>query len=622
MQPFATLLNIKKGHRLKGFTDTHGARARGFTHTHTRYVCGFTLVEVIVSVGVFVLVSFIAYQGYAQILQTAQILKSRMIGTNLANEYIEIIRNAPYESVGTIGGIPSGVFSPLQNVDREGRAFQVATTIRNIDQTFDGIAGGVPDDSYPADAKLVEIEVQCPTCKDFKSILFHTWVAPENIEGVQDGGVLRVNVFDAFGEPVSLADISIVNSGVSPAVNLNDVSGIQGILNIVGAEPSVEGYEIVVTKDGYSTDRTLSATVANPNPIKPHTTVAQGSVTSVSFFIDKVSTIDLQTVNDACVPVSGVDLSLASDKIIGTDPVVLKYDTTFATDASGEYVLDDLEWGVYTLGIVNTEPWNIFGINPGIVTAIDPDSVYPYTVVVDSGTPNVFVEVFDQVTGESIENVEVRLQNGAAVYLRESEVGYRAQSSWQGGSGQELFDESDAYASDDSNVTTLPSGALALSSSEGIYQSSGTVTSSTFDVGMGGVLDALTWESDTPAGTEIRFQIAVSDIGTPTNFVGPDGTPLTYFTSSGPSLASVYNSERFIRYKVELITTDPGETPILERVDLSFLSPCLFPGQVGFNNIAPGTYTITVAAAGFTSDVGTLVVGSDWTHYEVVLSSL
>jgi prepilin-type N-terminal cleavage/methylation domain-containing protein len=583
---------------------------------------GFTLIEVIVSVGVFVLVSFIAYQGYAQILQTAQILKSRMIGTNLANEYIEIIRNAPYESVGTIGGIPAGVFSPLQNVEREGRAFQVATTIRNIDHAFDGVAGGVPDDSYPADAKLVEIEVQCPVCKDFKSIIFHTWVAPENIEGVQDGGVLRVNVFDAFGEPVSLADISIVNSSVSPAVNLNDVSGLQGILNIVGAEPSVEGYEIVVTKDGYSTDRTLSATVANPHPIKPHTTVAQGSVTSVSFFIDKVSTINLQTVNDACVPVPGVDLSLASDKIIGTEPTVLKYDTTFATNASGEYVLDDLEWGIYTLGISAAEPWNIFGINPGIVTAIDPDSVYPYTVTVDSATPNVFVEVFDQATGESIENVEVRLQDGGTVYLRESETGYRAQSSWQGGSGQELFEESDAYASDDSNVTTLPSGALALSSSEGVYQSLGTLISSTFDVGTNGVVNAFTWESDTPAGTEIRFQIAVSDVGTPSNFVGPDGTSLTYFTDSGSSLASVYTGERFVRYKVELVTADPGETPILERVDLSFSSPCLFPGQVGFSDVASGTYTITITAPGFTSEVDTLVVGSDWTHHEVLLESL
>lgn len=79
---------------------------------------------------------------------------------------------------------------------------------------------------------------------------------------------------------------------------------------------------------------------------------------------------------------------------------------------------------------------------------------------------------------------------------------------------------------------------------------------------------SLVWTSSTPAGTTVNFQAAGSNsaIG-PFNFVGPDGTAATFFTTSGASL-SQFNGLRYLRYKALLSTTVPANTPRLDDVSL------------------------------------------------------
>jgi len=132
-----------------------------------KFKAGFSLMEMVVAIAIFSVLSISIYQGYAQIFKTTNFLKTKTVATNLANEQIEIIRNLPYDNVGTIGGIPSGVVDPSQEITREGIDFVVLTTIRNIDLPFDGTLGGSPDDLSPADNKLVEIEIQCALCQNF-----------------------------------------------------------------------------------------------------------------------------------------------------------------------------------------------------------------------------------------------------------------------------------------------------------------------------------------------------------------------------------------------------------------------------------------------------------------------
>jgi hypothetical protein len=76
----------------------------------------------------------------------------------------------------------------------------------------------------------------------------------------------------------------------------------------------------------------------------------------------------------------------------------------------------------------------------------------------------------------------------------------------------------------------------------------------------------LSWSGTTPPGTSIKFQAAGSESAAgPFNFVGPDGTPASFFTSSDFSLTQ-FDGYRHLRYAALLETSDPSQTPVLHDV--------------------------------------------------------
>ncbi|HEY3040913.1 MAG TPA: C25 family cysteine peptidase, partial [Pyrinomonadaceae bacterium] len=80
----------------------------------------------------------------------------------------------------------------------------------------------------------------------------------------------------------------------------------------------------------------------------------------------------------------------------------------------------------------------------------------------------------------------------------------------------------------------------------------------------------LSWTATTPPNTTLRFQVAGSLVPSgPFNFVGPDGTAATFFTTSGASL-SQFNGLRYLKYKAFLSTTDSAVTPTLNDVTVCF----------------------------------------------------
>jgi hypothetical protein len=94
---------------------------------------------------------------------------------------------------------------------------------------------------------------------------------------------------------------------------------------------------------------------------------------------------------------------------------------------------------------------------------------------------------------------------------------------------------------------------------------------------------ALSWTADTPASTTVRFQAAASNSASgPFNFVGPDGTAATFYTTSGASL-SQFNGLRYLKYKAYLSTSNNQVTPVIHDV-----TSC-------FDDLA--TTTLSVAAA-------------------------
>lgn len=106
------------------------------------------------------------------------------------------------------------------------------------------------------------------------------------------------------------------------------------------------------------------------------------------------------------------------------------------------------------------------------------------------------------------------------------------------------------------------------------YANYGALESSTFDTGSDEVVyNWIAFTGSQPLDTDIRFQIATSDnIAGPWSFVGPDGTPSTYYSVAAQELIN-YNAhlnERYIRYKLFLTTSSSWEVPILEEVTISY----------------------------------------------------
>ena len=131
----------------------------------------------------------------------------RILETALLAEKLELVRNLPYEDVGVTGGIPSGVLPYSTTTIRNGQTFTLITTVRNIDDPFDGTLGGSPNDTAPADYKLVEISAICQNCSQQTPVILSTIVAPKQLEGASQNGALFIQVFDSNGYPVVGADL-------------------------------------------------------------------------------------------------------------------------------------------------------------------------------------------------------------------------------------------------------------------------------------------------------------------------------------------------------------------------------------------------------------------------------
>lgn len=106
------------------------------------------------------------------------------------------------------------------------------------------------------------------------------------------------------------------------------------------------------------------------------------------------------------------------------------------------------------------------------------------------------------------------------------------------------------------------------------YASPGNLVSSPKDAnpaaGITPIWSTLSWNATVPANTSLQFQVAGSNnVGGPFNFVGPDGTAGTFFTTSPTSLGQFYGL-RYVQYKAYLATTDSTQTPALNDVTVCY----------------------------------------------------
>lgn len=581
-----------------------------------KYRGGFTLIDVIVSLGIIVLLFGGIFLAYMSITDLVNNLEVRGAASSVLNDQVEIVRNLSYANVGVVGGVPGGVIPATQNVVHGDLTFVIKTTVRNIDDPYDGTLGGTPNDTAPADYKLVELEASCPNCRKFVPLILTTTVAPKNLESASTDGSLFLNVFDANGQPVSGATVRVQNASVTPAIDLTDQTNLNGILQLVGVPTSTQAYFISVTKSGFSTDRTYPMGASgNPNPVKPHATVAAQTVTTLSFAIDGLSTVNVQSVGSRCEPKASRSFSITGTKLIGTAPDVLKFSTSSQTDAQGLKSLTGVEWDNYGFALTGSGD-DLLGTIPFSTVAVNPSSTFNFQFVVQPANPRaLLVKVVDGVTGLGVSGAQILATRGAYTGTKITGQAGTTFSDWSG----------NGYNSQSGGIEAEGSpGSLRL-----VYDGVAYVTSTlnwlisnTIDFGSASTtLYSMSWNPDLqPVSTgfeSLKFQLASNNDDATWNFIGPDGTASSYYTLSDSTIFNSHSGNRYLRYKVFLSTIDNTVTPSLNDLTFNFSGVCVPQAQALFNGLASGTYDLTVTANGFAEATSSVSVSANFQEIEI-----
>jgi hypothetical protein len=403
------------------------------------------------------------------------------------------------------------------------------------------------------------------------------------------------------GAPISGAIIALGNRTTT-----TDGSGFYQFLNIpAGTYPSITasapGYNsstatnIVVT-DGATTTQNFSLSLA---PV-----VACLTDTTQADFQTGVSTnVDLATspgdVILANISAEGADQVSSPAALSTTNNLSATTWTgqTFRAGITGNLTKITVGLGLAsgTSGTITVEIRNLNGVNPG-TTVLATSTLGPVTNV---GTAALYTTTFATpaavVSGTSY-SVVLRNSVGNTVFgVRGSTAGGSTLANGQVFTTTNSGTVWTAIAAD-LYFTTFVTPPFA-------YAASGNLVSGTKDANpaMGATphWTTLSWTATIPANTDLKFQVAGSNnVNGPFNFVGPDGTAATFFTTSGASL-SQFDGLRYLQYKAYLSTTSTM-TPTLNDVTVCFNN---ITGTIsGGGTICAGTSTnVTVTVTGGTA---------------------
>lgn len=590
---------------------------------------GFTLVEVVIATALLLGLVVAIYQGLVKVMNLIQLSSDKTIAAQLATEYLELARNLSYVDVGLIGGVPAGLLTRVQTVNRNNHDYTITYTIRNVDDPFDGLIGETPNDLTPADYKLVGVTVECDLCQDFTPVTVTATIAPLSLELTTGNGALFVKVFDANGDPVVGATVRIENGATTPTIDITETTNNDGVFQLIDTPPSDLSYQITASKNGYSTSRTYTAAeLGGATPVLPLATVLANTVTQISFAIDYLSNLTVETVSQTCEPIGGITLSGHGDKLIGTLPDTYKTDLSGSTNLSGVKTYD-LEWDNYDLSVVSTS-YDVAGTLPLLPLAISPGANQTLKLILVPADPyGLQVTVKEAGSGLPLPDANVTLtKNGVTVETKSTNQGFFSQTDWSGGAGQDLWSDPSRYLADDGNVdvTTTP-GEIKLKNNLGQYVESGYLTSSLFDTGATSttfyrLLFNPQDQATSTGATPVRFQLAaVNDPATTTwEFWGPDGTTATYYSATDSDIAAVLDNHRYLRYRVYLSTDDLSLSPNVADIAFTYSSACTPYGQVLFQGLTSGDYEVMVEKNGYQDALEPITISGTDATIDITLS--
>ncbi|MFZ2252538.1 MAG: prepilin-type N-terminal cleavage/methylation domain-containing protein [Minisyncoccia bacterium] len=316
---------------------------------------GFTLVELLVTAALVALVFGGLMASIQFALKLVSVSKASTGALALANEQLEYIRSLAYADVGTVAGIPDGIIPQNSTSSLNGVTYFERVLVQYVDSPDDGL-GGADSNGILADYKEVKVEYSWTGTNGTTTIFLLTDIVPPGIESTVGGGTLIVNVFDAGVLPVAGAEVHIHNDTTTTTIDVSRFTNALGVATFAGA-PAAANYEIVVSKPGYSTDQTYTATTSNPSPITSPVAVVESAVSTMNFQIDMLSDLKVRTIGPSTN-------GLFSDTFDDASKVALLTSTDITT--SGDVVLSGGP-GAYVAG----GHMESVSTTPSVITAWD-----------------------------------------------------------------------------------------------------------------------------------------------------------------------------------------------------------------------------------------------------------
>ena len=254
---------------------------------------GFSLVEVIVASALLVVVFAGIAGAFKTILELTFYNKTKLSALALVNEELELVRNMSYNNIGTVSGIPSGNIPQTETISLNGTDYTRRVLVQYVDAPEDGI-GSADTNGIVTDYKKAKVEVSWTTRGTTRKVSAVSSFVPKGMETTVGGGTFIVNVLDSAGLPLANANVHIENNVLVPAISIDTFSNIDGQVVFPGS-PAGSSYEVVVSKTGYSTDKSYDADSSNPNPNPGHFSVIEGETTVATFQIDLLSSKTVNT---------------------------------------------------------------------------------------------------------------------------------------------------------------------------------------------------------------------------------------------------------------------------------------------------------------------------------------
>ncbi len=281
---------------------------------------GFSLIDVIVGTAL-MLVVFLALFGLLRAsLMLSSLAKAKAAAVELATTQMEYLRGLSYDSIGTIGGIPSGNVPQYATSTVDGVTYVTRTFIEYYDDPADGL-GAQDRNNVTTDYKIGKVTVSYSMSGVAKSVSLVSNFAPPGIESSTGGGTLSIHVVDATGVGVNSASVHIVNDSISPTVDFTTFTNLDGYAVIGGAATS-SAYQVYVSKSGYSSAQTYARTSQNANPNPGYLTVVNDQTTNVTFAIDLLASLALSSFSPATTTAFADSFADASGLAVQTDTQV------------------------------------------------------------------------------------------------------------------------------------------------------------------------------------------------------------------------------------------------------------------------------------------------------------